>query len=45
MKNRLDSKYKRGAIVKALAIGSKKKIILEPLTKFMVTILDSIIES
>ena len=45
MKNRLDARYKRGAIVKALAIGSHQKVILEPLTKFMVSMLDAIIET
>lgn len=44
MKNRLDSRVKRGAIVKALSIGTKHKTLLEPLTKFMVATLDSIFE-
>jgi hypothetical protein len=42
MKNRLDARVKRGAVVKALAIGSKRKHLLEPLTKFLTLTLDQI---
>jgi hypothetical protein len=42
MKNRLDARVKRGAVVKALAIGSRHKVVLEPLTKCLVAMLDQI---
>ena len=45
LKNRLDTGVKRGAIVKALAVGSREKSILEPLTKLMESTLDLIYES
>lgn len=35
MKTRLDKGVKRGALVKALAIGSTCKLMLEPLTKII----------
>ena len=44
MKNRLDSRVKRGAIVKALAIGTKHKVLLEPLTRYLVAVLDLIFD-
>jgi hypothetical protein len=44
MKNRLDSRVKRGAVVKALSIGTKHKVLLEPLTKYLVAVLDLIFD-
>jgi hypothetical protein len=43
MKNRLDTKAKRGAIVKALAIGSKLKIV-EPFKAMLNSVLDNIFD-
>lgn len=43
MKNRLDTKAKRGAIVKALAIGSKFKLV-ESYKAMLNNVLDSIFE-
>jgi hypothetical protein len=45
MKNRLDQRVKRGAVVKALSIGSRKRVLLEPLSKFVVAMLDNIFEA
>ena len=42
LKTRLDENVARGAKVKALAVGSKNKTVLEPLTKFIEASLDSI---
>jgi len=42
LKTRLDDNAVRGAKVKALAVGSRHKEILEPLTKFIEASLDSI---
>jgi len=44
MKNRLDTQVKRGAIVKALAIGSKRKEMLEPLTGYLDSLLDQVFD-
>ena len=44
MKNRLDSRVKRGAIVKAVAISSKQKVVLESLTRYLVATIDSIFD-
>ena len=45
LKNRLDSSVKRGSIVKALAIGTKEKFVLEPLSQLLEATLDKIIDS
>ena len=45
LKNRLDTKVKRGAIVKALAIGCRQKVMLEPLSKMIETALDLIYDA
>ncbi len=42
LKTRLDDNVARGAKVKALAIGTRIKAVLEPLTKFLEASLDSI---
>jgi hypothetical protein len=44
MKNRLDAKVKRGASVKAVALGSRCKYVLEPFTKYLSLLLDMIFE-
>ncbi|CDW80407.1 UNKNOWN [Stylonychia lemnae] len=44
MKNKLDTKAKRGAIVKALAIGSKNKCVLESFKKVINQVLECIFE-
>jgi hypothetical protein len=44
MKNRLDSRFKRGAVIKAISIATKYKFMLEPLTKFIVATLDAIFD-
>lgn len=44
LKTRLDENVARGAKVKALAIGSRYKYVLEPLTKFLEASLDSIFQ-
>jgi hypothetical protein len=43
MKNKLDTKAKRGAIVKALAIGSKHRLV-EPFKAVLNNLLDQIFE-
>ena len=45
MKNRLDTNVKRGAIVKALAIGCRQKVMLEPLSKMIEITLDLIYDA
>ena len=40
LKTRLDDNVARGARVKALAIGSRNKFVLEPLTKVLEAALD-----
>jgi len=42
MKTRLSQEVKRGALVKAIAIGSTNKLFLEPLTKILEQTLDMI---
>jgi hypothetical protein len=44
MKTRLDQHVKRGALVKALAIGTSYSFILEPLTKLVEVALDTIFD-
>ena len=44
MKNKLDTKAKRGAIVKALAIGSKNKCVIESFKKVINQVLECIFE-
>lgn len=44
LKTRLDENVARGAKVKALAIGSRHKAVLEPLTKILEASLDSIFQ-
>ena len=41
--NRKEKAVKRGAIVKAIAFGSKNKVLLEPFGQIMETTLDAII--
>ena len=44
MKNKLDTKAKRGAIVKALAIGSKHKCVVESFKKVINQVLECVFE-
>lgn len=44
MKNKLDTKAKRGAIVKALAFGSRYKCVVESFTKVINQILECVFE-
>lgn len=44
LKTRLDVNVARGARVKALAIGSRHKATLEPLSKFLEASLDSVFQ-
>ena len=45
LKNRLDTQVKRGAIVKALAVGCRKKVMLEPLSRMLEATLDLIYDA
>ena len=45
LKNRLDTSVKRGAIVKALAVGCRQKVMLEPLSKMIESTLDLIYDA
>lgn len=44
MRNKLDTKAKRGAIVKALAIGSKHKCVVESFKKVINQVLECVFE-
>lgn len=44
MRNKLDTKAKRGAIVKALAVGSRHKSVVESFKKIISQVLECIFE-
>jgi hypothetical protein len=45
MKTRLCPDVKRGALVKAVSIGVKNKVVLEPLTRILESIIDYIYQT